>query len=317
MTHFTDLNIKKIKNAIEYTQATIRDNKVHIGRLFQSQAYLEQAHGLTKNMAEEASLEPMFFVHIEIDFLLNKIDGFIRIARFEEDFRDGNQDPEPKEWANLPENIITTCKHCFDKNYGILAKLKLVRELLDATQADSANFAINLTTINPYPTSLPKMEPSQQCVIDEKCELDEKLTRFNAFIKTDTFQGLDRVEQLLLRRQLWVMQEYSKTLELRIKKFSATNKHVKAIVKMASDFVSVREQLAHEPVFLPDEFPFKDGKGGSPVAPTRYQVELWVAEGGNFPASFDDHPHGRRGKSDLIATRAYQAGFDAGVMSVI
>jgi hypothetical protein len=162
-----------------------------------------------------------------------------------------------------------------------------------------------------------QFQPFQQRVIDEKCELDEKLAKLNTFIKSDTFQGLDRIEQLLLRRQLWVMQEYSKTLELRIKRFSITDKHVNAIIKTASQYRSVREQLAHEPVFLPDEFPFKDGKGGSPVAPTRHQVELWAAEGGNLSVSPDDPPHGRRDSKDLIATRAYQAGFDAGVMSVI
>ncbi len=162
-----------------------------------------------------------------------------------------------------------------------------------------------------------QFQPFQQRVIDEKCELDEKLAKLNAFIETNAFQSLDRIDQILLRRQLWTMQEYSKTLELRIKKFSTTDKHIKAIIRSASHSTSVREQLAHEPVFLPDEFPFENGKGGSPVAPTRHEVELWVAEGGNLSVSPDNPPHGRRDKNDLIATRAYQAGFDAGVMSVI
>jgi hypothetical protein len=162
-----------------------------------------------------------------------------------------------------------------------------------------------------------QFQPFQQRVIDEKRELGKRLAKLNAFIETDMFQSLDRIDQILLRRQLWTMQEYSKTLELRIRKLSVTDKHIKAMIKSASHSTSVREQLAHEPVFLPDEFPFENGKGGSPVAPTRHQVELWVAEGGNLSASPDDPPHGRRDKNDLIATRAYQAGFDAGIMSVI
>ena len=76
-------------------------------------------------------------------------------------------------------------------------------------------------------------------------------------------------------------------------------------------YIPYRQQIWQQPVFLPEEDVFMNGKGGLPVAPSRHQVDCWKAEAGNFPASLDEPPHGRRDRYDLIATRAYQAGFAA------
>ena len=70
-----------------------------------------------------------------------------------------------------------------------------------------------------------------------------------------------------------------------------------------SKYQSVRSQLWHHPVFSQEE--------NEPIAPTRYQVDSWKAEASNFPATFDELPYGRRDYDDIIATRAYQAGFAA------
>jgi hypothetical protein len=71
-----------------------------------------------------------------------------------------------------------------------------------------------------------QFQPFQQRVIDEKRELDEKLSKLISFIKADTFQELDSINQSLLRRQAGIMQDYSDTLELRIKKFLTTDKRI-------------------------------------------------------------------------------------------
>ena len=82
---------------------------------------------------------------------------------------------------------------------------------------------------------------------------------------------------------------------------------------MASKFyIPFRQQIWQQPVFSPEEPVFECGKGGEPIAPTRHQVDCWKAEAGNFASTLDEPPYGRRDHYDLIATRAYQAGFAAG-----
>ena len=77
------------------------------------------------------------------------------------------------------------------------------------------------------------------------------------------------------------------------------------------NYIFVRQQLWNQPVFSPEEPIFEDGKGGNPIAPTRHQVDCWKVEASNFAATLDEFPYGRRDRVDLIATRAYQAGFAA------
>lgn len=61
--------------------------------------------------------------------------------------------------------------------------------------------------------------PHQQRVVDEKSELDEKLSKLDAFLRTDTFKRLRNEEQILLDRQATAMQIYSGILGERIKLF--------------------------------------------------------------------------------------------------
>ena len=69
---------------------------------------------------------------------------------------------------------------------------------------------------------------------------------------------------------------------------------------MTKHYIPVRQQLWQQPVFGPEE---------EPIAPTRHQVDVWRAEASNFAATLDEFPHGRRDRIDLIATRAFQAGY--------
>lgn len=61
--------------------------------------------------------------------------------------------------------------------------------------------------------------PHQQRVIDEKKELDTKLTALKAFFDTPIFKGLDEVNQNLLSSQEVAMEEYSQILAERISLF--------------------------------------------------------------------------------------------------
>lgn len=61
--------------------------------------------------------------------------------------------------------------------------------------------------------------PHQQRVVDEKSELDEKLSKLDAFLRTDTFKSLRNEEQILLDRQATAMRIYSGILGERIKLF--------------------------------------------------------------------------------------------------
>lgn len=63
------------------------------------------------------------------------------------------------------------------------------------------------------------MQAHQQRVVDEKTELDGKLTKLTAFYDTPVFAGLDKEEQNRLTRQGQVMSEYSDILGQRIAAF--------------------------------------------------------------------------------------------------
>lgn len=64
------------------------------------------------------------------------------------------------------------------------------------------------------------MAPHQQRVVDEKAELDEKLTKLVAFIaENPIFKTLDEAEQHRLRLQRDYMQSYSNILGERIAAF--------------------------------------------------------------------------------------------------
>lgn len=61
--------------------------------------------------------------------------------------------------------------------------------------------------------------PHQQRVVDEKNELDERLSKLDAFLHTDTFKRLRNEEQILLDRQATAMRIYSNILRERIDLF--------------------------------------------------------------------------------------------------
>lgn len=63
------------------------------------------------------------------------------------------------------------------------------------------------------------MLPHQQRVVDEKTELDDKLTKLEAFFKTAIFAGIDSREQDRLMRQSTHMNSYSNVLQERIDNF--------------------------------------------------------------------------------------------------
>lgn len=63
------------------------------------------------------------------------------------------------------------------------------------------------------------VQPHQQRVIDEKAELDEKLTKLVAFFGNPLWATLPIAEQERLSRQSEVMRQYSNILEERIAAF--------------------------------------------------------------------------------------------------
>ena len=65
------------------------------------------------------------------------------------------------------------------------------------------------------------MAPHQQRVVDEKAELDEKLTKLVAFFGNPLWATLPSDERARLSRQSEVMREYSEILGERIAAFSA------------------------------------------------------------------------------------------------
>jgi len=63
------------------------------------------------------------------------------------------------------------------------------------------------------------MQPHQERVVTEKSELDEKLTKLNAFIGGKTYEALPEAERIRLARQANIMHEYSFVLAERIAAF--------------------------------------------------------------------------------------------------
>lgn len=63
------------------------------------------------------------------------------------------------------------------------------------------------------------MKPYQQRVVDEKNELDKKLSNLTAFYDTENYRGLDHDEQNRLVKQADIMAEYSCILGDRIAAF--------------------------------------------------------------------------------------------------
>jgi len=60
------------------------------------------------------------------------------------------------------------------------------------------------------------MEPFQQRLLDEKNQVDERITKLESFTSTDLFDQLPAVQMSLLNIQLKAMQTYSQCLLERI-----------------------------------------------------------------------------------------------------
>lgn len=63
------------------------------------------------------------------------------------------------------------------------------------------------------------LQPYQQRVVEEKAQLDERLSKLVAFYDTGAFSVLDKAEQDRLHRQGQLMSEYSQVLGERIQAF--------------------------------------------------------------------------------------------------
>ncbi|EMQ4857230.1 hypothetical protein AAIB78_001863 [Morganella morganii] len=64
------------------------------------------------------------------------------------------------------------------------------------------------------------MQPHQQRVVDEKADLEDKVTKLNAFIASSlVFTDLDATQQGLLMAQVGAMNSYLEILNLRIASF--------------------------------------------------------------------------------------------------
>lgn len=61
----------------------------------------------------------------------------------------------------------------------------------------------------------------QDRVIEEKSQLDEKIAKLRVFIGGKTYLDLDGNDQILLNRQLGIMEQYSEVLDDRIKYFTS------------------------------------------------------------------------------------------------
>ena len=64
------------------------------------------------------------------------------------------------------------------------------------------------------------MAPYQQCVVDERGELEVRIKSLEAFFDSQTFQDLDSGEQSLLHQQHRAMKLYSHILGDRIRAFN-------------------------------------------------------------------------------------------------
>ncbi len=66
------------------------------------------------------------------------------------------------------------------------------------------------------------MQPYQERVITEKQELDDKLTKLEAFLQSKIFPTLSPDEQGRLEDQATIMKQYSEILGKRIAAFGVT-----------------------------------------------------------------------------------------------
>lgn len=76
--------------------------------------------------------------------------------------------------------------------------------------------------VKTYYEQFNSFKPHELRVIDEKAELDKKISALQAFRKTKVCDGLPREERCRLGAQLTFMESYSVVLGMRIAAFTAT-----------------------------------------------------------------------------------------------
>lgn len=64
-----------------------------------------------------------------------------------------------------------------------------------------------------------ELQPHQQRVVDERTDLNDKITKIHAFFKNEVFNGLPQEDQDLLNEQSQIMMNYSDILLKRINRF--------------------------------------------------------------------------------------------------
>lgn len=64
------------------------------------------------------------------------------------------------------------------------------------------------------------LQPHQQRVVDERFDVSNKAVKLSEFIQGELFQTLSKRQQYLLKKQLWAMDLYVETLDLRISDFT-------------------------------------------------------------------------------------------------
>lgn len=67
------------------------------------------------------------------------------------------------------------------------------------------------------------MQPYQQRVVDEKADLDDKLSKLRQFMTSNAWTAVPEPDRLLLIRQEEVMRQYAEILGKRIQRFVDTN----------------------------------------------------------------------------------------------
>lgn len=65
-----------------------------------------------------------------------------------------------------------------------------------------------------------ELKPHEQRVVAEKAELDEKIAKLQAFIKSEAGLSIPAIEHGLLRQQAEAMESYSWILGVRIRRFT-------------------------------------------------------------------------------------------------
>lgn len=100
------------------------------------------------------------------------------------------------------------------------AKDCFVRAALDAPKPEApAAAAVDNIRQRPLPSA--DLPPHQKRVVDEKCELDERKQKLEAFFDTPTFAQLDHEEQGRMHAQHDAMVAYSRILGDRIEAFTS------------------------------------------------------------------------------------------------